>query len=82
VGSWHRCAAQRRLAQDRKQHARGVFLTYRTVQNAVPLVASLFDMTLQGGGIQGLQQFKTTQELAGDGHDSAPVVKFTTILVK
>lgn len=55
--------------------------SYRTVEDAVPFVTTLLDVVFQSGRIQWLQQFKATEELARDGHDSAPVVEFAAILV-
>lgn len=63
-----------------KRHMQGT-KTYRTVEHAVSLVSALLDVVFQRGRIQRLQQFKATQELAGDGHDSSPVVELAAILM-
>lgn len=55
--------------------------TYRTAQDAVSLVATLLDVILQCCRIQRLQQLEAAEKLAGDRHDSSPVVKLATILL-
>jgi hypothetical protein len=40
--------------------------TYRTVEHILPLVPTLFDVTLQGTRIEGFEEFKTAQQLGRD----------------
>ena len=55
-------------------------ITYWTIQHAVPLVATLLDVTLQRARVEGLKEFEAAEQLSRHGHHSTPVIKFTAVL--
>lgn len=46
------------------------------------LVSALLDMTLECARIERLEQLKATEQLGGNRHNGAPVVKFAAVLLK
>lgn len=54
--------------------------TYGAVEHTLPLMSSLFDVTLQRTRIQRFEQLEAAEELIRYGHDGAPIVKLAAVL--